>query len=615
MKTIIIGLDAFDPTLFEDLHNQGKLPHLGKFVQAGGYSRFAITNPAQSEVSWTSIATGQNPGSHGMFDFVHRSPGNYGINVSLLPTKRSLVGLQFTPPHSAETIFEHAVEKGYPATSLWWPATFPARLASPVATIPGLGTPDIAGKLGVGILYSAAELGPDSPEKTDLKVLRSEGNHRFSGEIPGPARSKGGKVENADLAFTLEFTDEHTARFSIGKRLALTLKQGDWSPVFEIGFKMNLLITLKAVTRVLLTGSRSDPRLYFLPLQIHPLSSAWPYGSPRNFIKKTWDHHGPFLTLGWPQDTTGLNEGIITDGQFLALCESILATREQVFSSQINDFREGILAVVSSTLDRVQHMFWNSNPEIIADWYVKLDQMVGRLEDRIQAAGQQDAQLIIVSDHGFSNFDHKFHLNRWLVDNEYLGAPPEAASLSQAQWQSTKAYAVGLNSLYFNLQNRERDGQVSPDEIGSLAGEISGKLLALRGPDGNPVVTSVLTNQEAFTGPLSSFGPDLVIGYGPGYRASAETGTGQWGPTALEPNSDHWNADHCIDPTHVPGIIFRKQGLKNWPDPGYHDIPRMVVGAELKPGSPIIPDEFSQEDQETVEDRLKGLGYLSKKDL
>jgi predicted AlkP superfamily phosphohydrolase/phosphomutase len=610
MKTIIIGLDAFDPTLFEDLHNQGKLPNLGKYVQAGGYSRFAITNPAQSEVSWTSIATGQNPGGHGMFDFVHRSPGNYGINVSLLPTKRSLVGLQFTPPHSAETIFEHAVEKGYPATSLWWPATFPARLASPVATIPGLGTPDIAGKLGVGILYSAVDLGPDAPEKTDLKKLRPVGNQRFYGEIPGPPRSKGGQVENADLEFALEFTDESTARFTIGKKLDLTLKQGVWSPVFEIGFKMNLLITLKAVTRVLLTGSRTEPRLYFLPLQIHPLSSAWPYGSPRNFIKKTWADHGPFLTLGWPQDTTGLNEGIITDDQFLALCESILATREQVFTSQIATYREGILAAVFDTLDRVQHMFWKSHPEIVADWYVKLDQMVGRLENRIQAAGHQDAQLLVVSDHGFANFDHKFHLNRWLVDNDYLAAPQEAESLSKAHWHSTKAYAVGLNSLYLNMQGRERDGQVSTGETAALAAEIKDKLLALRGPDRKPVVTSVLTNQEAFEGPLSSYGPDLLIGYGPGYRASAETGTGQWGPHILQPNADHWNADHCIDPAHVPGVIFRNQGLKNWPDPSYRDIPRMIVGAELKPGNPVMPDEFSQEDQETVEDRLKGLGYL-----
>ncbi|MFN2144365.1 MAG: alkaline phosphatase family protein [Anaerolineales bacterium] len=83
MKTIIVGLDAFDPKYFEALHEKGKTPHLSKYVERNGYSRFKISNPAQSEVSWTSIATGLNPGGHGMFDFVHRNPKNYSINVSL----------------------------------------------------------------------------------------------------------------------------------------------------------------------------------------------------------------------------------------------------------------------------------------------------------------------------------------------------------------------------------------------------------------------------------------------------------------------------------------------------------------------------------------------------
>ncbi|MEJ2757069.1 MAG: alkaline phosphatase family protein, partial [Anaerolineales bacterium] len=92
MKSILIGLDAFDPVFFEDLHNQGKTPHLSKYVASGGYSSFEITNPAQSEVSWTSIATGQNPGGHGIFDFVHRNPKTYGIEISLLQSRKSLVG-------------------------------------------------------------------------------------------------------------------------------------------------------------------------------------------------------------------------------------------------------------------------------------------------------------------------------------------------------------------------------------------------------------------------------------------------------------------------------------------------------------------------------------------
>ena len=51
--------------------------NLARLAELGGYSEFEIANPPQSEVSWTSIATGLDPGEHGMFDFVHRDPARY----------------------------------------------------------------------------------------------------------------------------------------------------------------------------------------------------------------------------------------------------------------------------------------------------------------------------------------------------------------------------------------------------------------------------------------------------------------------------------------------------------------------------------------------------------
>ena len=84
MHTLIIGMDAFDPGIVERMFEAGKLPHLNELARKDGYSRFAVANPPQSEISWTSIATGLNPGGHGMFDFVHRDPASYALNVSLL---------------------------------------------------------------------------------------------------------------------------------------------------------------------------------------------------------------------------------------------------------------------------------------------------------------------------------------------------------------------------------------------------------------------------------------------------------------------------------------------------------------------------------------------------
>ena len=36
MKTLMVGFDAFDPQLFEKLHEEGKMPNLSKYVEIGG---------------------------------------------------------------------------------------------------------------------------------------------------------------------------------------------------------------------------------------------------------------------------------------------------------------------------------------------------------------------------------------------------------------------------------------------------------------------------------------------------------------------------------------------------------------------------------------------------
>ena len=77
MKTLILGFDSFDPAVFDSMAGQNQLPNLEKFSQWGGYSKLEVCSPPQTEVSWTSIATGADPGGHGIFDFVHRDPASY----------------------------------------------------------------------------------------------------------------------------------------------------------------------------------------------------------------------------------------------------------------------------------------------------------------------------------------------------------------------------------------------------------------------------------------------------------------------------------------------------------------------------------------------------------
>jgi hypothetical protein len=143
-----------------------------------------------------------------------------------------------------------------------------------------------------------------------------------------------------------------------------------------------------------------------------------------------------------------------------------------------------------------------------------------------------------------------------------------------------------------------------------LLGKIGDELLGLRGPDNRPVVHSVSRQEEAFHGPLAEYGPDLVIGYSPGYRASAETGLGEWKNATVESNDDHWGADHCVHPSAVPGVVFCSQGLTGFPNPSYREFPAIAIGADLDPGGSAPPPTLSEEDKEVIEERLRGLGYL-----
>ena len=595
MKTLLLGLDAVDPDIVERLHERGELPHLGRQIELGNYARFGVTNPPQSEVSWTSIATGLDPAAHGLTDFVHRHPESYALNLSLLPTQTNWSGTRFVPPTRAESLFEMAARQGYPSTALFWPALFPAQLDSLVNSLPGLGTPDLLGRWGVGTLFSA-ETHTTSTGKIPIEHLKEQRKGVFAAAFHGPKRRGG---ESAELPFQLVMTSTRHATLQINRRNVL-LKIGEWSDIVSLTFKIGMFTRVQATTRVILTNT-ATPQLYVLPLQLHPLKPLWPYGTPQSWVNQLWQACGAWSSLGWAQDTTALNEGHLTSDQFLSLCELVVAERERILFNQLDQFDEGVLGCIFDTLDRVQHLFWRDRPDVIEQWYLRFDALVGRVIDRIASQNRwADARLIIVSDHGFTDFRHKVHLNRWLQVNGYQQSDVmRCDDLSQTNWAQTEAYAIGLNSLFLNQQGREGQGIVSEAERDAKLATIRDQLMAWRGNDGQPVVENVYIGET----------PDLIIGYAHRYRGSAETALGGYDARPIEPNNDRWTGDHCVDPSLVPGVLFSTDGLENFPNPTYRDIPALAVGMQPSQNDAPAP-VLSDVEQATMTKQLQSLGYL-----
>lgn len=82
-KALIIGLDGVPCSLLNVYLQQGVMPGLRKILDQGfSLHPMNASIPAVSSVSWTSFATGVNPGEHGVYGFVDLRPQDYSLYFS-----------------------------------------------------------------------------------------------------------------------------------------------------------------------------------------------------------------------------------------------------------------------------------------------------------------------------------------------------------------------------------------------------------------------------------------------------------------------------------------------------------------------------------------------------
>ena len=108
------------------------------------------------------------------------------------------------------------------------------------------------------------------------------------------------------------------------------------------------------------------------------------------------------------------------------------------------------------------------------DTYRQIDEQVGKV---MSAVGENTA-IVVMSDHGFSSFRRQVHLNRWLELHGYLRLTDSFNRdnyewLQGIDWSATRAFAIGLNSLYLNVRGREKRGIVSPKQRAALAAKLA----------------------------------------------------------------------------------------------------------------------------------------------
>jgi len=169
------------------------------------------------------------------------------------------------------------------------------------------------------------------------------------------------------------------------------------------------------------------------------------------------------------------------------------------------------------------------------------------------------------------------NLNTWLVQNGYMAFEGESASKSLVDlfgrgklmegvdWRRTRAYAIGLGQIYFNLRGRESQGVVSSGaEYKALQDEIAAKLVGLRDPDDNArVFADVYKRDDIYKGDYIQNAPDLQVGFNDGYRVGWQDSLGGVKRTIVDNNNRKWSGDHCATATEISGgVLFTNLKLQ-----------------------------------------------------
>jgi predicted AlkP superfamily phosphohydrolase/phosphomutase len=610
-RLVVVGFDGLDPALAERWMAEGHLPNLSRLAKSGSFSRLRTTYPAISPVAWSTFMTGVDPARHNIFDFLNRDLRTYRPALSssdVRPPSRVLRIGRFALPLSRPTVRGMRRSVAFwtilgrhriPCQILRVPLTFPPEKFSG-ALLAAMCIPDLRGTQGSFTYFTTdpKELAPPESSAESQggcrELVRIDDDGLVRASLAGPDHPVDPARGPLRIPFELHVDRaKKEARLAIGGR-SYALKEREYSPWVRLTFRAGLGKRAHGIARFYITRIEPELGVYVTPIQIDPARPALPISHPWYFSTYLAKLLGEFATLGLAEDTWALSEQVIDEEAFLKQTLDHHEERERMLFNALDTSREGVVAVVFDGTDRLQHMFFRTlDPEhpanrgrpigkyadTIRDMYARCDALVGRVLERLH----RDDALLVLSDHGFQSFRRGVNLNSWLRAQGLLtlveGRDESGDWFEGVDWSRTQAYAFGLGGIYVNQRGREAQGVVEPgEETEALKRRIVAGLSGLRDEARAAVaIVEVFDNCALHpSGPYRDAGPDLIVGYDRGYRASWEGAVGRTAPELFCDNTRAWSGDHCIDPRLVPGVLFSSRRMVG-SDPAIGDLAPTIL--------------------------------------
>ena len=550
-RVMVIGLDGATFDLIRPWIEDGTMPTLQRLVKGGASGVLTTTLPPISSSAWVSFATGKNPGKHGLVDFVHPRPNSYQISI-VSPQQRA-----------SKAIWNLLSDAGRKVGIVGMPVTYPPE--------------EVNGYMVSDFLTPSA-----SDDYTYPPSLGDE-----------LERAMGGFPLLPDERYrSTKFTDKFIADMvtDVERRLegALYLLDNEATDFFFILFWSNDMLQHETWSLLDETHPDHDPR------------AGKRYRSLVVDFHRKLDHAvGRLLDKAGPEDLVI----VMSDHGFGPVHSFFLVN---------NWLREaGFLKLKKRPLTRLKYALF-----------------------RLGFAPLGVFRLVKALRLGFLRRRFRFQRGGGLMKRLFL-------SFADVDWARTKAFAVGsFGQIYINQVGQRPQGIVQPGkEYEELREEIAAQALELLDPrTGQRVVDRVHRREEIYSGPLVEKAPDLVLQ------------SRNWEYMAF--GHADFGASHVVEPVvgmsghHRPDgvVMLAGQGIEAGVELDGANITDLAPTILYAMGIPIPSDmdgrvltdaftpdylsavevqysdelserptgegQYSEEDEEEIKERLRGLGYV-----
>lgn len=189
--------------------------------------------------------------------------------------------------------------------------------------------------------------------------------------------------------------------------------------------------------------------------------------------------------------------------------------------------------------DRLFHFLWDDavpgtggcHTGTVNEFFRKLDYYIGKLFMKLPP----DTKFITLSDHGFCKIKYEVRMNKWLEREGLLKLEQGNQLLSYNR--DSICYSLVPGRMFMNLEGREEKGFVKQHEYSSIRRMIKDRLLSMRDPEGNRVISKVFFREDIYEGPFLNNAADIIVHPVDGYDLKGQG-----------------NSDEIFTRTHLSGM-------------------------------------------------------------